>query len=217
MIYSTFVAFDLETTGLSSKGGDEIVEIGAVKFTVYDDGGVIRPKKLGEFQTFVKPERMIPDSATRINHITNAMVENAPPVRDALRKFTGFCGQQAILVAHNADFDSGFLHVAYKNNPQLLPGNPIVDSLRIAKSIRPELSSHKLGDLAHMFSRDRGQIKLNIDNSEMHRAVYDCEMLMEVFVALLRSRLKEQDWELGRTLDSIIRYGSAPAYLTKMK
>lgn len=216
-MYSTFVAFDLETTGLSSKEGDEIIEIGAVKFTVYDDGGIIRPKKLGEFQTFVKPDRMIPDSATRVNHITNAMVENAPPVRDALQKFTRFCGQVAILVAHNADFDAGFLHVAYKKNPQLLPGNPIVDSLRIAKSIRPELSSRKLGDLAHMFSREKGQIKLNIDNSEMHRAVYDCEMLMEVFVALLRSRLRPSDWELGRTLECIARNGSAPAYLAKMK
>ena len=63
MIYSTFVAFDLETTGLFSNK-DEIVEIGAVKFTVYDDNGIIRPKKISEFQTLVKPPMMIPDEAT---------------------------------------------------------------------------------------------------------------------------------------------------------
>ncbi len=216
MLYSTFVAFDLETTGLV-KNKDEIVEIGAVKFTVYDDGGIIRPKEVATFQTLVKPPMMIPDEATRINHITNAMVENAPPINDVLRKFTIFCGQSAILVAHNADFDSGFLHVAYTRHPQILPGNPIVDSLRIAKSILPELKSHKLGDLAHMFQRIKGQIRLSINNAEMHRAVYDCEMLMEVFVALLRRRIRKEDWDISRILPAIQKNGSAPAYLTKMK
>ncbi len=216
MFYSTFVAFDLETTGLF-KNKDEIVEIGAVKFTVYDDGGIVRPKEVATFQTLVKPPMMIPDEATRINHITNAMVENAPPINDALRKFTLFCGQSAILVAHNADFDSGFLHVAYTKHPQILPGNPIVDSLRIAKSILPELKSHKLGDLAHMFQRIKGQIRLSINNEEMHRAVYDCEMLMEVFVALLRRRLRKEDWDISRILPAIQKNGSTPAYLTKMK
>ncbi len=216
MFYSTFVAFDLETTGLF-KNKDEIVEIGAVKFTVYDDAGIVRPKEVATFQTLVKPPMMIPDEATRINHITNAMVENAPPINDALRKFTLFCGQSAILVAHNADFDSGFLHVAYTKHPQILPGNPIVDSLRIAKSILPELKSHKLGDLAHMFQRIKGQIRLSINNEEMHRAVYDCEMLMEVFVALLRRRLRKEDWDISRILPAIQKNGSTPAYLTKMK
>ncbi len=216
MLYSTFVAFDLETTGLFNNK-HEIVEIGAVKFTVYDDGGIIRPKEISTFQTLVKPPMMIPDEATRINHITNAMVENAPPISDALRKFTIFCGQSAILVAHNADFDTGFLHVAYTKHPQILPGNPIVDSLRIAKSILPELKSHKLGDLAHMFQRIKGQIRLSINNEEMHRAVYDCEMLMEVFVALLRRRIRKEDWDISRILPAIQKNGSSPAYLTKMK
>ena len=215
MIYSTFVAFDLETTGLFSNK-DEIVEIGAVKFTVYDDNGIIRPKKISEFQTLVKPPMMIPDEATRVNHLTNAMVENAPDINTSLKKFTVFCGQSAILVAHNADFDAGFLHVAYTKHPQLLPGNPIVDSLRVARSILPELKSHKLGDLAHMFQRIKGQIKLAINNDEMHRAVYDCEMLMEVFVALLRRRIRKEDWDISRILNCIIKHGSTPAYLTKM-
>lgn len=216
MIFSTFVAFDLETTGLN-QSKDEIVEIGAVKFSVFDDNGVIRPKEIGTFQTLVKPPMMIPDEATRINNITNQMVENAPPINEVLRKFTVFCGQSAILVAHNADFDSGFLHVAYTKHPQLIPGNPIVDSLRVARSILPELKSHKLGDLAHMFQRIRGQINLNISNDKMHRAVYDCEMLMEVFVALLRRRIRKEDWDIARILAAIQKNGSPPAFLTKMK
>lgn len=216
MIYSTFVAFDLETTGLS-QSKDEIIEIGAVKFTVYDDNGIVRPKEISTFQTLVKPPMMIPDEATRINHITNQMVENAPTINKVLRDFTVFCGQSAILIAHNAKFDSGFLHVAYTKHPQLLPGNPIADSLQIAKSILPELKSHKLGDLAHMFQRIKGQIKLSINNDEMHRAVYDCEMLMEVFVALLRRRIRKEDWDISRILTAIQKNGSELAYLTKMK
>ena len=216
MIYPSFVAFDLETTGLVDKK-DEIIEIGAVKFTVRDDNGTIRPKQVATFQTLVKPPMMIPDEATKINHITNAMVENAPAIKDVLKKFTVFCGQSSILVAHNASFDAGFLHVAYTKNPQLLPGNPIVDSLKVARSILPELKTHKLGDLAHMFQRIKGQISLSINNDEMHRAVYDCEMLMEVFIALLRRRLRKEDRDISRILPAIIKNGSEPAYLTKMK
>ena len=89
MIYPSFVAFDLETTGLVDKK-DEIIEIGAVKFTVRDDNGTIRPKQVATFQTLVKPPMMIPDEATKINHITNAMVENAPAIKDVLKKFTVF-------------------------------------------------------------------------------------------------------------------------------
>jgi DNA polymerase III alpha subunit (gram-positive type) len=158
---------------------------------------------------------MIPDEATRVNHITNEMVENAPDINTALKKFTVFCGQSAILVAHNADFDSGFLHVAYTKHPQLLPGNPIVDSLRVARSILPELKSHKLGDLAHMFQRIKGQIKLAINNDEMHRAVYDCEMLMEVFVALMRRRFKEKDWEMANIMASLAKYKGIPLFINK--
>ena len=51
----------------------------------------------------------------------------------------------------------------------------------------------------------------------MHRAVYDCEMLMEVFIALLRRRLRKEDWDISRILPAIIKNGSEPAYLTKMK
>lgn len=216
MIYSTFVAFDLETTGLS-QSKDEIIEIGAVKFTVYDDNGIVRPKEISTFQSLVKPPMMIPDEATRVNHITNQMVENAPPINEVLKKFTVFCGQTAILIAHNAKFDSGFLHIAYTKHPQLLPGNPIADSLQIARSILPELKSHKLGDLAHMFQRIKGQIRLSINNDDMHRAVYDCEMLMEVFVALLRRRIRKEDWDISRILAAIQKNGSELAYLTKMK
>ncbi len=212
-LYAKFVAFDLETTGLSSDQ-DDIIEIGAVKFTVELIDGAFKPKKLSEFQTFVRPNMMIPAEATRINHITDSMVENAPPVGEVLKQFTSFCGLDTILVAHNASFDTGFLKTAYLKNPQLLPGNPIVDSLRIARTILPELPNHKLGELAAML-RKRNQISMNIASDRMHRAVYDCEMLMEVLVALLRRRIREKDWEMVNILQAVIRHSGEPAYIKR--
>jgi len=208
-----FVAFDLETTGLNNQK-DEIIEIGAVKFTVETKGGKVVPKLISEFDTLVKPNMMIPEEASSVNHITDKMVENAPPISECLKKFTAFCGQGTILLAHNANFDASFLRVAYSQNPQLVPGNPVIDSLVIARTILPELENHKLGYMAGLFQR-RGEFAMTIDPEKMHRAVYDCEMLMEVFVALLRRRLKEKDWELGSIMQAMARYKGNPQFINK--
>lgn len=208
-----FVAFDLETTGLVNQK-DEIIEIGAVKFTIETKAGRVVPKLISEFETFVKPNMLIPAEASSVNHITDAMVENAPPVGECLKKFTAFCGQGSILLAHNANFDAGFLRVAYAKNPQLVPGNPVIDSLVMARTILPELENHKLGYMAGMFMKRR-EIEMKIDSEKMHRAVYDCEMLMEVFVALLRRRLKEKDWEMGSIMASMAKYKGIPQFINK--
>ncbi len=212
-MFAKFVAFDLETTGLSN-AKDEIIEIGAVKFTLEEKNGQVFPKVIKEFQTLVKPPMMIPEEATKVNHITNQMVENAPSIAECLPKFTQFCGQDSILVAHNADFDAGFLRVAYQKNPQLIPGNPVIDSLRIVRTVMPELPNHKLGDMATMFKR-RNMISMNITAGEMHRAVYDCEMLMEVLVATLKRRMKVAEWDMSNIMKVLPKYGGTSQYLNK--
>jgi len=211
-LFAKFVAFDLETTGLEA-AKNEIIEVGAVKFTVELKQGMLVPKKVGEFQSFVKPNMLIPSDATRINGITNAMVENAPPVNDVLRKFTAFCGQDTFWVAHNADFDAGFLRIAFKNNPQFLPTSPIFDSLKIARSLL-SVQTYKLGELAKIF-KSQGQITLSLQSAELHRALYDCEVLAEVFVALLRKRLKEKDFQMGAFLPAALKLQPDPIYLNK--
>ena len=209
-----FVAFDLETTGLNNQK-DEIIEIGAGKFTVETDKtGKVVPKLLGELETFVKPNMMIPAEASAVNHIYDSDVQDAPVVGDAIKKFTEFCGQSTILIAHNANFDASFLRVAYKNNPQVVPGNPVIDSLAISKAILPEASSHKLGILANMFKR-RDEIAMKIEADKMHRAVYDCLMLMEVFVALLRRRFREKDWEMVNIMKNMEKYKGIPQFINK--
>lgn len=212
-MFAKFVAFDLETTGLN-KDKDEIIEIGAVKFTLIEEAGVIKPKILSKFQTFVNPNILIPDEATNVNHITNKMVEGAPNINTCLQKFTGFCGLDTILVAHNANFDAGFLRVAYEKNPQLIPANPIIDSLKIARTIMPELPDHKLGNIATMFKK-RNLISMQIAPDEMHRAVYDCEMLMEVLVAILRRRMKPTDWYMENIAKVLPKYGAIAQSLRK--
>lgn len=208
-----FVAFDLETTGLVNKK-DEIIEIGAVKFTVEMKGTRIVPKIISEFDTLVKPNMLIPAEASNVNHIYDKDVENAPPVGECLKKFTAFCGPGSILLAHNANFDASFLRTAYEQNPQVTPGNPIIDSLAISKTILPELANHKLGYMASMFMK-RGEIAMTIDPEKMHRSVYDCEMLMEVFVAILRRRLKEKDWEMSNILAALAKYKGIPQFIKK--
>ena len=208
-----FVAFDLETTGLVNRK-DEIIEIGAVKFTVEVKNGRVVPKLISEFDTLVKPNMLIPAEATNVNHITDKMVENAPPVGEALKQFTAFCGPGSILLAHNANFDASFLRAAYAKNPQLVPGNPVIDSLVVSRTILPELENHKLGYMANLFKR-RNEIAMSIDSEKMHRAVYDCEMLMEVFVAILRRRFKEKDWELGNIMANMAKYKGTPQFINK--
>src|ERR1700727_1067969 len=105
---TTFVVVDLETTGgrMTTRDGkvaDAITEIGAVKVC----GG----KVLGEFGTLVDPQRSIPPQIVQLTGITTAMVCDAPTIDAVLPMFLEFAGD-AVLVAHNAGFDTGFLRTA---------------------------------------------------------------------------------------------------------
>ena len=100
-----YVVFDLETTGLSSIT-DEITEIGAVK--------VIDGKVEDTFEMLVKPNKKISQKITNITGITNEMVENKPPIEEVLPQFIDFIGGLP-LVAHNVEFDYGFLCENYRN------------------------------------------------------------------------------------------------------
>lgn len=99
-----YVVFDLETTGLSSST-HEITEIGAIK--------VIDGEVADKFEMLVKPTKKITKKITEITGITNEMVEDKPPIEEVLPQFIEFIGKLP-LVAHNADFDSGFLCENYR-------------------------------------------------------------------------------------------------------
>jgi DNA polymerase-3 subunit epsilon len=207
--FMTFVAFDLETTGLNAQT-EEIIEVAGIKFTLEKKAGKLVSKSLATYTSLVKPERFIPEGATRVNHITNDMVEDAPPCKKILGEFMRFCGLSTVLVAHNAPFDAEFLAHALKKYGLIISQNPIIDSLRITKKIMPEATSQKLGNVAKRLSN---QLNISVNNDELHRALYDCEVLKEVFAACLRKRFQESELTMDKAVKSIEKIHGPPLYL----
>jgi DNA polymerase III epsilon subunit family exonuclease len=197
------IAFDLETTGLDV-GKDEIIELGAILFSVKESRGRMVPEKLDEFQTFAKASKPIPPEASRVNNITDDMLVNAPSCAEALKQFKVFCDRSNCLVAHNAEaFDKRFLSAAYGKHSVPFPTQPILDSIKMARNI-VQLPNYSLGTIAKALEA-RKEISLKVDEKSMHRATYDCEMLMHVLVALLRDRLSNEEWVAQEFLQTLKR------------
>lgn len=163
----TFVVVDLETTG-GSADGDAITEIGAVKVR----GGEV----LGEFQTLVNPGRAIPPTITILTGITHAMVVEAPRIETVLPSFLEFLGD-AVLVAHNARFDVGFLNAAATATGHDRLTNRVLDTVALARRVvRSEVRNLRLGSLAAHF---RSPV------TPTHRALDDARATTHVLHALL--------------------------------
>ncbi|HEX5426929.1 MAG TPA: DEDD exonuclease domain-containing protein [Pedococcus sp.] len=183
----TFVVVDLETTG-GSPQDSAITEVGAVKVR----GGEV----LGEFQTLVNPHLPIPAFIQTLTGITTAMVAQAPPIESALPAFLEFA-QGAVLVAHNAGFDIGFLKAATAAQGLGWPGFPVLDTVHLARQLvtRDEARNHKLSSLAALFGSP---------TTPDHRALHDARATVHVLHGLL-----ERVGNLGvRTLEELSSYTS---------
>ncbi len=166
-----FVVFDIETTGLSAVNC-KITEIGAV---IVKNGEI-----LDRFSTFVNPEAPIPENIVKLTGITDEMVADAPKIDEALPKFLEFCGGR-MLVAHNAQFDTGFIRVAAERLG--LPfENPFLDTVAVSHYVNPNSKNHKLDTLAKLY---------NLGEFNHHRATDDAEMLAMIFDRMV-SRLREE-------------------------
>ncbi|MBW8765341.1 MAG: DEDD exonuclease domain-containing protein [Geodermatophilales bacterium] len=163
----TFVVVDLETTGGSPKDS-AITEIGAVKVR----GGAV----LGEFQTLVDPGREIPPYISVLTGITSTMVATAPRIGAVLPAFLEFA-RGAVLVAHNAPFDIGFLKAACAENGLAWPPAASVDTAVLARRLlsRDEVPNCKLATLAPYFSAT---------TSPTHRALDDARATVDVLHGL---------------------------------
>jgi DNA polymerase III epsilon subunit-like protein len=91
--FATFIAFDLETTGLDP-ARNKIIEVAGVKFTIELKNGILVPKTIGTFSSLVKPTMHIPAEATQVNGICDADVDDAPSITDVLPEFTKFLRHQ---------------------------------------------------------------------------------------------------------------------------
>jgi DNA polymerase-3 subunit epsilon len=164
----TFVVVDLETTG-GSPADSAITEIGAVKVR----GGEV----LGEFQTLVNPHLPIPPFIQALTGITTAMVADAPRIESALPAFLEFA-QGAVLVAHNAGFDVGFLKMAAREQGIEWPRHAVLDTVHLARQLvsRDEARNHKLSTLAALFGAT---------TTPDHRALHDAQATVDVLHALI--------------------------------
>ncbi|MCI2239662.1 DEDD exonuclease domain-containing protein [Paenibacillus sp. TRM 82003] len=165
---TTFVVVDLETTGGSPADGG-ITEVGAVKVR----GGEV----LGEFQTLVRTEVPVPAVVQVLTGITSSMVAGAPPVAAVLPAFLEFA-RGAVLVAHNARYDTAFLAAACARAGLDWPQPEVVDTLALARALvgRDEARDHKLGTLARL---------LGTATAPDHRALNDARATVDVLHALL--------------------------------
>jgi len=168
---SEFVVFDIETTGLSALN-NHITEIGAV---LVKNGEII-----DKFCTYVDPGEPIPENIVKLTGITDEMVAGAPGEEEAVRSFLGFAGDR-ILIAHNANFDTGFIRRVCEENGIAFTST-YIDTVAMSRYINSELQRHKLDILAEYF----GLGKFN-----HHRATDDAEMLAKIFFKMT-DKLKEE-------------------------
>ncbi len=179
-INGRYIIFDLETTGLSA-ATERIIEIGAVK---------VQNGEISEsFDLFVDPEKAITPEITRLTSITNEMVAGAPKEAAALEQFFRFCDGCDILVAHNADFDMGFLRAAIRRCGR--EEDPVqIDTLVMARAMYPELKKHKLDTIAE---------RLGVTQKHHHRADDDARVLAEIFLKMVQKLV--EDAEITKVMD----------------
>jgi DNA polymerase-3 subunit epsilon len=163
----TFVVVDLETTGGSPRDS-AITEVGAVK--------VRAGEVLGEFQTLVDPGCAIPPYISVLTGITSMMVAAAPRIDAVLPAFLEFA-RGAVLVAHNAPFDLGFLKAACESSGIAWPAFASVDTAVLARRLltRDEVPNCKLATLAPYFSTS---------TQPCHRALDDARATVDVLHGL---------------------------------
>ena len=167
-----YVAFDLETTGLSS-ANDRIIEIGAV---VMKNG-----EELDRFQTFVDPQCPLEKKIVELTGITDEMLKGAPKIEEVLPEFLKFVNGR-VLVAHNSDFDTGFIRAACAR--QGLPYTyTAADTLILSQNMLPQLNKFKLDIVSNA---------LSLPDFNHHRAADDavtCGLIMHRLMARMEEEL----------------------------
>ena len=178
-----FVAFDLETTGLSSKN-DHIIEIGAV---LMQNG-----KEVDRFQTFVDPQMKLRKETIDLTGITDEMLSGAPKIDEIFPKFLEFVGDR-VLVAHNADFDTAFIRIACEKLGYTYNFTS-ADTLVLSQNLLPHLNKFKLDAVANA---------LSLPEFNHHRAADDavtCGLIM----AKLIEKLEQMDVHTLQAVNSVM-------------
>ncbi len=193
-LHTTYCVLDLETTGLSFRT-EKITEIGIMKMN--EQGEVI-----DEFECFVNPEKPIPQRVVEVTNITDEMVKDAETIDKVMPKVLEFVGD-SVIVAHNADFDVGFLKYNAKQLGLSLD-NTYLDTLRLAKDLFPDYKKYKLGIIAE---------NLGIEVIVAHRALDDVDTTVKVFKVMLDMLEKKG----AKKLDDIDKVAGTEVNYKKLK
>ncbi len=153
--------FDIETTGFDNRSC-KIIEIGAVK--------IKSGKIIDTMDIFVDPECPIPEEITKLTSITDEMVKGQYTERQALEKFLDFA-KDTLLIAHNANFDCGFIRVACQRQGFEF-NNTYLDTLGLSKFVNSDLKQHNLAAIAKHYE---------LDDFHHHRASDDATILAHIF------------------------------------
>ena len=181
-IDTEYCVLDLETTGFSFRT-EKITEVGIMKIK---NGEVI-----DSFETFVNPGKPIPYRVVEVTNITDDMVKDAPKIDEVFPKILEFIGD-SVLVAHNADFDIGFLKYNANQLGYILE-NTYLDTLRLAKELFPNYKKYKLGIIAE---------NLGIKVEVAHRALDDVDTTVKVLKVMM-NMLKEKGAKTVNDIDKV--------------
>lgn len=188
-----YVVFDTETTGLRPSDGDEIISIAALRI---ENGDI---NEADAFSRLVDPGRNIPADSTRIHGITADMVAGEEGIDRVLPAFRDYIGD-AILVAHNADFDMKFLQLKEAQTGVEIH-NLVLDTLLISVFLDHDSQDHSLDALARRAgisidgrhtalgdSRATARLFLKMINRLEARGVTTLRQLVDASAAIARVR-----------------------------
>ncbi len=185
------IILDTETTGLDV-AGDRIVEIGCVELENHFPTG-------RTFQVYINPDRPMAREAQEVHGLTDAFLADKPRFAAIADEFLQFVSEGA-LVAHNAEFDLGFLNAELARL-----GRPALDRMRVVDSLSLARRRHPAGP----YSLDAlcGRYGIDATRRTLHGALLDAQLLAEVYIELIGGRqgsLFLGDFEEGNTGNAIV-------------
>jgi len=164
---AVFTVIDVETTGLSPRSA-RVCEVAAISFR--------GPEKVGTLAELVNPGCPIPVECIRVHGITDEMVKGSPSFGAIAPRLLDML-EDSVLVAHNAEFDMGFLAMEFEKVGLRFPKMPVLDTLTIARK-NWKFKSNRLGNIA---------AELNFSNENWHRALSDVEMTGKIFAHFIEA------------------------------
>ena len=198
LLETTYVVFDLETTGFNAGGTDSIIEIGAVKI---NNGEII-----DRFDELINPGRKLPAKIIELTNITDEMLEGKDNEENAVKRFKEWTGDLP-MVAHNAKFDVSFIVMAHSKYNLGPFTNTVIDTLELSRALDTGYARHSLSALVKRY-------EVLWDESAHHRGDYDAEGTALVFHKMLK-KLVSRNFETIKDLDKLVskdeihKYGSS--------